>query len=139
MPQQLPHEQTDSQYSKVILRNASSIVTGPVSPDFLFLESTSPPQSYRVAFRHPAYPDGSNVLLTLHAWDRVGGGIHYGLAHTACAIVANNRFDGYLSLARDGSSRIESEWDACLPPHSNGYYFHVQPPPGMYDFISTPP
>jgi hypothetical protein len=127
-PQQ---EQTNRRYPKVILREASNIVTGPVPPDFLFLESPSPPQSYRIRFRHPAYPDSSNVLLSLHAWDGAGGGIHYGLAHTACAIIANNRFDGYLSMARDGSSSIETEWDACLPTDSHGYYFHVPPPPGM--------
>jgi hypothetical protein len=118
-PQQ---EQTNRRYPKVILREASNIVTGPVPPDFLFLESPSPPQSYRIRFRHPAYPDSSNVLLSLHAWDG---------AHTACAIIANNRFDGYLSIARDGSSSIETEWDACLPTDSHGYYFHVPPPPGI--------
>lgn len=75
------------------------------------------------------------MLLRLHAWDGAAGGIHYGLAHTACAIIANNRFDGYLSIARDGSSSIETEWDACLPTDSHGYYFHVPPPPGM--LIST--
>jgi hypothetical protein len=112
------------------LRNASGIVTGPIPEDFLFLESPSPPRSYRICFRHPAYPDSSNVLLSLHAWDQAAGGIHYGLAHTACAIIANNRFDGYLSTARDGSSRIETEWDTCLPSHSHGYYFHVPSPPG---------
>lgn len=112
-------------YPKVPLRKGSNIITGPVTADFLFLESPSPPHSYRTSFRHPAYPDNSNVLLTLHAWDRPEGGIHYGLAQTACAIIANNRFDGYLSLTRDGSVRIEADWDACLPAHPNGYYFHV--------------
>jgi hypothetical protein len=117
-------------YLKVALRPASKIITGPVPPGFLFLENASPPQSYRVHFRHPAYPDSSNVLLSLHAWDQAGGGIHYGLAHTACAIIANNRFDGYLSREIDGSSRIEAEWDSCLPAESHGFYFHVPPPSG---------
>jgi hypothetical protein len=40
-------------------------------------------------------------------------------------------FDGYLSIAHDGSSRVETEWDACLPTDSHGYYFLVPPPPGM--------
>jgi hypothetical protein len=117
-------------YSEVALRPASKIITGPVPPDFHFLENASPPQSYRVRFRHPAYPNSSNVLLSLHAWDQADGGIHYGLAHTACAIIANNRFDGYLSREIDGSSRIEAEWSSCLPAESHGYYFHVPPPPG---------
>ncbi|KAH8746877.1 hypothetical protein BGZ57DRAFT_777498, partial [Hyaloscypha finlandica] len=58
-------------------------------------------------------------------------GIHYRLAYTACAIIANNRFDGYLSIARDSSSSIETEWDACLLTDSHGYYFYVPPPPSM--------
>lgn len=99
--EQVPEQkQTSRQYPKVILREANNIVTGPVPPGFLFLESTSPPQSYRIRFRYPAYPDSSNVLLSLHAWDGAGGGVHYGLAHTACAIIANNGWVRWLSQHR---------------------------------------
>ncbi|KAF4614391.1 hypothetical protein G7Y89_g15347 [Cudoniella acicularis] len=44
-PSRQPEEesQTNRRYPKVVLREASRIVTGPVPPDFLFLESPSPP------------------------------------------------------------------------------------------------
>ena len=60
----------------------------------------------------------------------------FGPAHTTCATIANNRLDGYLSTTRNGSSRIETKWDACLPTDPHGYYFHVPPPSGM-PFILT--
>jgi hypothetical protein len=32
-----------------------------------------------------------NVLFTLYAWDHAEGGLHHGLSHTACAIIAGNQ------------------------------------------------
>ena len=61
-----------------------------------------------VTFKHPGYPDqfGQNILLTLHAFDDVRGGLHCGTAHIACAIVACNAWDGYFSRTRDGNDRL---------------------------------
>jgi hypothetical protein len=59
----------------------------------------------RVNFYHPAY-DRKDSLLVLYAYDATDGGIHYGLSHNACAIIADNRHDRWLTTTRAG----ESEW-----------------------------
>lgn len=80
------------------------------------------PSTRKIQFCHPGYKTDSNVLLQLSAYD--GQGIHYQTAHTACAIVANNRWDGYLSVDIQGQHRVEPESpDDCL--QGQIYYFHV--------------
>jgi hypothetical protein len=82
--------------------------------------------SRRLVVKHPGYKDDdSNELLALVATDGStdNPGVQYGLVHTACAIFADNRFDGWLSLER--KSTVE---DAIAPEGllSVGiYYFHV--------------
>jgi hypothetical protein len=61
------------------------------------------------------------------------------VAHTACAIAANNLFDGYLSLAKDGRQPIKAEWDACLLGDAHGYYFHVPKTTENYDAVGNSP
>ena len=73
-----------------------------------------------VGFLHPALPHRDNFLFSLVAND--DGGLHFGVAHTACAIVAGNAFDGYLSVDDQGT-KIEKEWDDIL--EGNRYYFFV--------------
>lgn len=77
-----------------------------------------------ICFRHPGYPDNANlnVLLTLYAFDHPDGGLHYGTAFLACAIVAVNAFNGYMTETRDGH-KLEMEWDGLLLKKE--YYFHV--------------
>ena len=76
-----------------------------------------------IQFRRPGYPDtNTNVLLRFNAFDQPDGGLHYGTAFLACAIVSVNAFHGYLSEARDGDKLI-LEWDDLLL--KNDYYFHV--------------
>ena len=79
-----------------------------------------------IRFRHPGYPDvgHQNILLGLYAFDHPDGGLHYGTAFLACAIVAANAFDGYLSETRAGP-KLEPEWDQIL--FKDDYYFHVPP------------
>lgn len=76
-----------------------------------------------VSFKHPAYADRSNTLLQLQATDHApGGGIHHETARIACAIVACNAWNGYLSRSRDGSPLSEHEDDVL---REKTYYFHV--------------
>lgn len=77
----------------------------------------------KLRFRHPGYPEFDNIILTLHAPDQtVRGGLHHGTASLACAIIARNAWNGYLSRAINGP-RLQEPVDAILPP--GDYYFHV--------------
>ncbi|THW85534.1 hypothetical protein D6D17_09181 [Aureobasidium pullulans] len=80
---------------------------------------------HTVTFKHPGYPDqfSQNILLTLHAFDDVRGGLHCGTAHMACAIVACNAWDGYFSRTRDGSNRLNLQHDDLIL--DKVLYFHV--------------
>lgn len=115
---------------QIILRKPATHRPEPIPPEYLFLEHPGPQERYKVHFRHPGYPDRHNILLGLWAWDHEDGGIHYGLAHNACAIIANNRFDGYFSLSSNANAaRITVAWDDVLPANTD-YYFHVPGPLG---------
>ncbi|KAL4888276.1 hypothetical protein BDV59DRAFT_188898 [Aspergillus ambiguus] len=74
-----------------------------------------------VFFLHPGYADNHNILLTLPGFD--SGGIHHATAHTACAIFANCRWDGFLSVSRNGP-RLSVGPDDVLPP--GRYYFCIE-------------
>lgn len=76
-----------------------------------------------IRFRHPNYPDENNILLQFSACD-VNNGVHFQTAHGACAILANNRWDGYLSTDIEGTERFEpANPDESL--QSDDYYFHL--------------
>jgi hypothetical protein len=68
---------------------------------------------HTVTFRHHGYPDqfSQNMLLTLHAFDDVRGGLHCGTAHIAYDIVACIAWDEYFSRMRDGSDRLNLQHD----------------------------
>jgi hypothetical protein len=98
-----------------------------------FLKAPGPQRKYRINFRHPAYAPDDNPLFALYASDHAEGGIHHhGLAHNACAIFADNRFDGYLSQTCNGEhgERIEAGCDDVLPAADADYYFYVPYPSG---------
>lgn len=76
----------------------------------------------RVNFYHPAYDKKDGLLFVLYAYDANDGGIHYGLAHDACAIIADNRHDGWLTTTQDGEP-IEAHWDDILP--LGNYWYHI--------------
>lgn len=90
--------------------------------------STNP--KHKVIIRHPGYANEGDTLLTLPAFDRRSGGLHYGTARVACDIIAGNRWDEY--FARD----IEGE-DTDLGHTSDGilpvgvYYFHFKDRDGL--------
>jgi len=74
-----------------------------------------------IAFRHPGYADpASQILFLLPACD--DNTVDYDVAKTACAIVACNRFDGFLTRDIKGHDIIT---DTRLPLRAEGYYFHV--------------
>ncbi|KAL8994078.1 MAG: hypothetical protein Q9188_007168, partial [Gyalolechia gomerana] len=84
------------------------------------------PINCTIELRHPGLPDNgaSNILFRFPAYDRNGGGLQHSIALTACAIVAGNKFAGYLSSTITGPPIAEA-LDAVLPnpywpfPHNN--------------------
>ncbi|KAL8913393.1 MAG: hypothetical protein Q9171_001772 [Xanthocarpia ochracea] len=62
----------------------------------------------------------------MFASDDPTGGLHHATAHTACAIVAGNRWDGFLSQTPTGTP-IEVEAEGLLTDWA--YYFIVLGPP----------
>ncbi|KAG9659992.1 hypothetical protein KCU76_g19642, partial [Aureobasidium melanogenum] len=93
-------------------------------------------REHTVTFKHPGYPDqfSQNILLTLHAFDDIRGGLHCGTAHIACAIVACNAWDGYFSRTRDGSDRLNLQHDDLI--FDKVLYFHV--PSGDAKYLVYP-
>ena len=53
---------------------------------------------------HPGYDDEVVPLVSFPGYDSKDGGLWYDFAHTACAIISNNRFEGWLSTSRDRQS-----------------------------------
>lgn len=89
----------------------------------------------RIAVLHPGYDglDGVDELLLLPAADGgpLGGSAKYLFVHTAAAIVANNRFDGWLSVDKGEGGvtppRVEADDSGLIP--AGQYYFHVPADP----------
>ncbi|KAK7428168.1 hypothetical protein QQZ08_005234 [Neonectria magnoliae] len=98
----------------------------PIDEPRLISSGLSFPKLSHVCFFHPGYgspgdDSASHVLLSLRAFD--DGGVHYMTAHTACAIIAGNRWDGYFSHDRDEAKKIRPPRDGILREKS--YYFWV--------------
>ena len=60
--------------------------------------------------------------MVLPALDHPQGGIHHKTTQTACAIVANNKWEGFLTETKT-SARALFGLDGIL--HRNNYYFRV--------------
>ncbi|KAL9036811.1 MAG: hypothetical protein Q9214_005975 [Letrouitia sp. 1 TL-2023] len=88
--------------------------------------SEFPAHPHRISFLHPCYKRYQNTLFFMYAFDSPNGGLHHATARTACAIVAGNRWDGFLSLTPTGRA-IEVADEALLM--DNEYYFLV---PGVF-------
>jgi hypothetical protein len=105
------------------------IATRPTSvwnvPEFARTSISNHP-THRITFRHPAYPEGCNVLLTLRAYDHPTGGLHHETARIACGIVAGNAWDGYFSETAGGQPLCLGV-DAILSVGKT-YFFHVPHP-----------
>ncbi|KAK3638524.1 hypothetical protein LTR56_012996 [Elasticomyces elasticus] len=82
--------------------------------------------SKRITVHHPGYTGTSNVLIVLLAADGPNGGLDLEITLTICAILADNRFDGYISRndAVDASP-VRSD-EGLLAPGE--YFFHVPHP-----------
>jgi len=81
-----------------------------------------------ITIYHPGYESENAPLFSLpvvdSATDGSKRGIHYGTLHTACAIVANNRFDGFLSREKSPSG-VPSDIGIHDIVEEGRYYFHV--------------
>ncbi|EGP81914.1 uncharacterized protein MYCGRDRAFT_98057 [Zymoseptoria tritici IPO323] len=110
--------------------NAAAAPVVQVLPALDVVQSSPGSRRAYLIIRHPGYPDdeSNNVLLTLPATDGTADapGIQYGLVHTACAIIANNRFDGQLTTSRHLPAADEyaaPPFESLLP--AGDYYFHL--------------
>lgn len=123
---------TSQPLPNVQVREPAIVNLSPAPKCYEFLKAPTPPEKYRIKFWHPSY---NTPLFTLEAYDHADGGIHHGLAHSACSIFAENRTDGYLSTTRDGEhgKRVQAGWDAVLPAAAANYYFYVPYPPDFPD------
>ncbi|TKA59822.1 hypothetical protein B0A49_14042 [Cryomyces minteri] len=116
---------------------ASRVQTPVVIREAVPAQPALPPSSFSgerdktITFKHPGYPDQfqQNILLKLFAFDHATGGLHYGTAHVACAMIACNAWDGYFTRARDGP-RLELDHDDLLVDRI--LYFHVPTDTGKY-------
>ena len=84
---------------------------------------TLQPSPPRIRFLHPMYPDDHAAFLVLPAVDTPNG-VHLGLALYSCAMLADNHWDGYFTLDRQGLQRISTD-DLDLTLTAEAYYFHV--------------
>lgn len=78
---------------------------------------------FDISFRHPAYKDPSDILIILPGLDHPQGGVHHHTALASCAIVANNRFDGWFTEDREGKVPVDVPLDGIL--QKRDYYFQV--------------
>ena len=93
----------------------------PISPQLIY-------------FLHPGYPTHEGALLCLPGVD-VNHGVHHRTALYACAMVANNRWDGFFTLDRDGAELVAStDMDQSLTVQQ--YYFQV-PSPSHGELIAS--
>lgn len=93
-----------------------------------------------VKLRHPGYPDNKNTLLVFSALDpiipdddndadetnntKIAFGVHHETARLACAVAANNRWDGFFSSSKTtDAAPLQLGPDEILATGS--YYFHV--------------
>ena len=81
------------------------------------------PSPRQIRFLHPGYRDEHAVLLVLPALD-IPNGVHLGLSFYSCAILADNRWDGYFTLDREGLQRVSTD-DMDLTLNADAYYFQV--------------
>jgi hypothetical protein len=96
----------------------------------------SPLKRFYIFFRHPGYDDNNNVLFKLHASDTKTDCSHDGessqrpglyarFALDACAIIAGNCSDGWLSPSRDPEQARNTRVAANSTLHARSYYFHL--------------
>ncbi|KAH6510836.1 hypothetical protein HBI81_252900 [Parastagonospora nodorum] len=96
---------------------------------------------HHILFRHPGYDDSNNVLFKLYAIDAATDGAHNSeegasqqlgtsglyaqFALDACAIIAGNRFNGWLSTSRNPDEARNTRVDADSTLVARSYYYHL--------------
>lgn len=104
----------------------SEVDWGAVGPRFEQPLRTGFPRGRKIRLRHPGYPDDINTLLYFPAYDYRSGGLHLCVALAACAIIAGNKFDGYLSASENRADQaVPHDLNRVLT--GNDYYFHPHP------------
>lgn len=88
-------------------------------------------QPRKIVFQHPSYPPFTQSLFTFAACDE-NDTIDHEITRAACALTADNRYDGYLTTDVAGQERVTVPH---LPFIEDGYFFHV---PG-YDSMTNAP
>ncbi|KAI1321367.1 hypothetical protein F5Y16DRAFT_69568 [Xylariaceae sp. FL0255] len=77
---------------------------------------------HTVNLRHPGYSDECNILLCLQAPEHPDGGVYAETARLACWVLANNRWDGFLSTKKHDASRNKARSGIL---RGKDYYFHL--------------
>lgn len=98
-----------------------------------------PPEAFcqRITIKHPGYGRG-NTLFALPACEGAGaeGKAHYATVYTACAIISNNRYDGWLSSTLSGEPRTYPDLEGLVP--AGIYYLHFEPDPNSQPYPVVP-
>lgn len=76
-----------------------------------------------VQFHHPAYFNRPGALPFLVFPAHEHGALHHETARLACALVAGNRVDGYLSVDQEGRQPVGADPDILLTLQD--YFFQV--------------
>ncbi|KAK5562477.1 hypothetical protein LTR43_011917 [Exophiala xenobiotica] len=93
----------------------------PQHPSDPMILQSSPRQ---IRFLDPGYPNEHCVLFVPPGLDKPDG-VHHGLALDSCVIAADNRWDGYFTLDREGVQRVPT-YDLDLSLDADEYYFHMK-------------
>ena len=96
------------------------LVWSPYAPPSHPDKSGAPSVYEHIEIKHPGYNDACDTLLTLPPLD--AGGVHHETVRIACAIIAGNRWEGFLSLDKPGQLAVP-ESETIL--RAQRYYFHV--------------
>ncbi|KAI0465895.1 hypothetical protein F4859DRAFT_499383 [Xylaria cf. heliscus] len=97
-----------------------------------------------IKFCHPGYNPPCDTLFMLPRLDHSSvssasslKGVHYGTALTACQIIANNAFDGYLATDREGRERVDLNLDHLLT-ESQYWFFTGSAHPNLNPYPIIP-
>ncbi|KAL8711531.1 MAG: hypothetical protein Q9225_007096 [Loekoesia sp. 1 TL-2023] len=117
----LSNKESDAEQAlqkRMTLTTRPPVVPQPASCDV----SANP--KHRVLILHPGYTEAQATLLSLAAFDRAAGGLHFDTARIACGIIAGNRWDGFFTKDAEGKELAVSDTEEGILPVGD-YYFHL--------------
>ena len=82
-----------------------------------------------ISINHPGYLKDDARILNLLGYGSARGSIDWNVVFTACAILADNRFDGRLSKSHDPNYPALEERPLL---DAGDYWFHVPGPPSEF-------